>query len=781
MVFIENIPDEAFEPTSWAVTEKKEATPKTSSVSQSIRKEEVDELLNKKKQLSEWLLKRADARKSIVNWDISTWNKWLDTSEVRKSRLADIARWALEEMWKSPDAIKSISDDDLIKRLVGSTNWTDMKKMNAVNTYIQNWWYAENVFNYLVWNTSNVYESVWEPKEEKSALRNFVWATLTAPIKSLAWMSDVVQKNVKYWDKTIYERNKESDIAWLWNLIWNVSEEEYQQYKKEWSKRYEKAFNVWKEWYYNLWDIEIPWAEWVGKQFVSRADFYDSYDKAKENWFDWSVEQYGDYLYNMANDTYKSTAEQVTNYLETKVYDPKWKWAWFGKFVWELVELVAMPEAKVKYLKYAPDATKLTRGAIKSVNALKWTAKLAWEWVKIQALEDAYDADLSSGWKYLTTSIWNAALWWLIKWVGSALWWPKWLAKTAIWTKTQAEWNKMSEITERSFKDSNAEVTPYTEIRNLLVKAKDRLLWDRLKKGGELWETRAFNLKYNQWTKYTAKEALEQDINKSLMEQASKKRFGNLAWKKDLVPQFKITKNGLEVSNADVLNNISKNENWTVVKLWDKIKMAYSETFWAWAPKNAATTEKFLRKLENVLWKEWWSWWPENFINLMKEWIKNATKKFESSLTEDSLSNLKKATAADKEIIELDNAFNNIIWKLWWVEWVWAAEKATKSTVTTKELFKKVLEATEKDGKWAIDLNNEIWAWIANISIYNPEVAQKLIENIYPSQPWAMEFIIKSILWNLKKKWATKATKDYTPSWLWKVRENIWWIVSSKM
>jgi hypothetical protein len=91
------------------------------------------------------------------------------------------------------------------------------------------------------------------------------------------------------------------------------------------------------------------------------------------------------------------------------------------------------------------------------------------------------------------------------------------------------------------------------------------------------------------------------------------------------------------------------------------------------------------------------------------------------------------------------------------------------------------LEATEKDWKWIMDLNNEIWAWIANLSIYDAKAAQKLLENIYPSQPWAMEFIIKSILWRMKRKWAVKATKDYTPSSLWRIWENIGWVVSSQM
>ena len=773
MAFIENIPEEAYKSLSWANVSAAPSTPSNSSVSQSIRNEEIEEKKSKKQELKEWLDWRSEARKNIFSWRLSSWNKWLDSAEIRKSRLADVARWALEEMWKDPEAIKWTSDQDLIKRLIWSTSWTDMKKLNAVNDYIQNWWYAEDVFNYLVWNK--------EEKEPKSTLRNIVWSTLSTIPESLAWISDIVQKNVKYGWKTIYDINKEADVAWLWELIWWISEEEYQKYKKEWSKWYEKAFDTGIEWRYNIWDIELPWVEWIGSQYISRADFYKSYDDAVKEWFDWNVEQYWQYLYNKGMKTYNTAAERVRNYLETEVYDPEWKWSWLGKFIWEMIERFALPETKVKYIKYAPEVTKWTKTLIKTANALKWAWKLGLEWIKLQALEDAYNAEVSSLWKYATTAWWNTLLWGMIKWIGTALWWPKWLAKTAIWTKTQSEWEEMTNITKNSFADANAEVTPYTKVKDILVNAKNRLLWSRLEKWWELWETRAFDIKYKPWVRYTAKEALEQDINSSLMEQASKKRFGSLAWKKDLVPQFKITKNWLEVSNPDVLNNISRNENWAVVKLWDKIKMAYSETFWAWASKNAATTEKFLRRLDNIFWEQWWSWWPENFINLMKEWIKNATEKFENSLTEETLSKLKSTRLADKEAIELDNAFNNIIWRLDWIEWVWAAEKATKSSVTTQELFKKVLEATKKDWKWIIDLNNEIWAWIANLSIYDAKAAQKLLENIYPSQPWAMEFMIKSVLWSMKRKWAVKATKDYTPSVRWKIKENIWWIVSSQL
>lgn len=774
MAFIENIPEEAYETLSWANVSSVVTTPTKSSVSASIKSEEAEEKNVKREELKKWLSDRANARKHIFTGRMSSWNKWLDNAEIRKWRIADLARWALEDMWKDPEAIKRISDNDLIKRLVGWVNWTDMKKLNAVNGYMQNWWYAEDVFNYLVWNTSSVYEKKWEPKEEKWWIKNFLWAAISTPIETVAWLSNLEQKNISYWWKTIYEMNKEADLWELWNLIWEVSEEEYKRYKEWWSKRWESAFNLWVKDYYNLWEAEVPWAEWIWKQYISRADYYNSYDKAKEAGFDWSLQEYWNYIYGMAKDTYQTAADKVRDYLQTEVYDPEKTSGKLWKFAWELLEFAVMPAWKIKYLKYAPEASKITKFT-------KWISKLWLQWVELQWLEDAYNEEVSSLWKYGTTALWNTAIWWALKWIWSVIWRPSDAAKIALWKKTTKELNEMKNIVQTSLKDYNAKVTPQTIIKGKLESAMDRLLWDRLSKWKELWDIRNFELKYKEWAKYTSKNAIEEDINKALMQQASKKRFWWIAAKKSEIPQFKFTKNWLEVSNPDVLNNISRNEWWQTVKLWDEIKKVYSETYWAWASVNAATTEKFLRRLDNVFWEAWWSWWPENFINLMKEGIESATKKFDSSLTEETLTKLKDARTADKNAIRLYNAFKKIIWNLEWVEWVWAAEKATKQTATTQELFKKVLEATSEDWKWAIDLNNEIWAWIAVMSAYDTKAAQKLLESIYPSQPWAMEFVIKSILWKIKKKRVMQSAKDYTPSVWSTIWQNIWWITASQL
>lgn len=773
MVFIDNIPSSASIDSNPTV-DKVTSNISNSTISNVIRKEEDNEIKSKIDSVYNWLNEKSSLRTLILKWKAGTWNKWLDQSEVRKSRLTDLARQAMLNSGKDPDVVKNIKDDVLIKSLVWSSKWTNTAKLNAVNNYIQNWWYAENVFNYLVWNTSSVYETMWTPKEEKSAIRNFFWAAISTPVESAAWLSDITQKKVKYWWKTIYDINKESDIAWLWNIIWNVSEDRYQQYKK---------WELASKWYQPYNEAEIPQNIWaIGSriwldQYSNEIDFYKSYDEAKKWWFDWNVEQYGNYVYNMANETYNSTAEKVRNYLETEVYDPEWKWAWLWKFAWEMIEFALMPASKVKYLKYGADASKRLKRWVKAVNLWKWTFKLWVEWVKLQALEDAYNAEVSSIWKYATTAAWNAALWWILKWVWNVLWWMSWASKNAVWWKTSKELEEIINIVKNSVEDYNAEITPRTKIRDIIQKAREAVLWDRLTKWQELWKIRNFELNYKNWAWYSTIDALEKDINETLMEQANKMRFGDIAWDTSKIPQFRFTTQWVWISNPEVLNSISRNEKWQIVNLMDEINKVYNEVYWAWATVNAATTEKFLRRLDDVFWAEWWSWWPENFINLMKEWIKKATKKFDASLTEESLTKLEKARLEDMEAIKLDNAFKKIMWNLEWIEWVWASEKALSQTATTQELFKAVKKAT----KGKLDLNNEIWVWVAVLSAYDAKAARKLVENLYPSMPWAMEFVIKSVLWWVKKRKLRQAASDYSAGWLWKIRENIWWVVSSQI
>ena len=78
-------------------------------------------------------------------------------------------------------------------------------------------------------------------------------------------------------------------------------------------------------------------------------------------------------------------------------------------------------------------------------------------------------------------------------------------------------------------------------------------------------------------------------------------------------------------------------------------------------------------------------------------------------------------------------------------------------------------------------MNNEIWAWIVNVSLRDPKKAQQLLETIYPSQPWATEFVIKSLLNRAKRRNAVKYTSDYTKSAWDKISDSIPWRIWATM
>ena len=137
MGFIENIPEEAFISTWGASTTKKVITPSKTIGSEKISKEEQAEKTYKKEDLINWLWKRSETREKIWQWKVTTWNKWADNWEIRKWRLADVARWALLDMWKEPDKLMKISDDDIIKRITSDNKWTNQTKLDTVNKYIQ--------------------------------------------------------------------------------------------------------------------------------------------------------------------------------------------------------------------------------------------------------------------------------------------------------------------------------------------------------------------------------------------------------------------------------------------------------------------------------------------------------------------------------------------------------------------------------------------------------------------------------------------------------------------
>lgn len=670
------------------------------------------------------------AEKAAYLWNDMSLNqqKQIAAAENAIKDAATLIRQWQEMNWVKVD--KTLTDKETVDAFLNAN--TEMPFGEYVNKFldVQTWWGDKTIYTNR-WLAAKLWllwgvETAWINAWDK--LR--AWAKWAAQ-----WLSNIMQNTL--W----------TAAEWAWSNLWDLYGE---------------------MWY---WAAKLLWAD------VSEWTVWDKMKKAK--WYSWEQA--------------KKEASSEELWKQWLLSEDMWAYnVW--ETVWELaseIALTAPAEALVWWAIAASKAWKIGKGALNLLNA-------AWWWAAFQLADDAAQWELSSWTKYAETAWLAAATAWLFnviwkigrgvkKW-WYKLFWPKWQDQTALLTQTSESWANKTSTNMAHAADKNATKTWATELANDLENAEKATLWWRLTAWEELWNVRSFDLKYKDWVRYTTKDALEKDINKSLMEQASQKRFGNLAWKKELVPQFKFTKNWLEISNADVFNNISRDDWQKVVKLWDEVKKAYAETYGWWARVNASTTEEFLRKLDNIFGQKWWSGWPKNMINLMKEGIANATKEFEKSLSPSSLTKLQDARKAAESAISLDENINKLLWTLRnedIIGKVWAAEKALGGKMQMEQLFKQIKQ------KYGIDMNNEILAWAYNMSLYDVKKAQQILETFYPSTPWLIEMFIKQITRSERKKYAEKLIEwwaewlkalDRTPVAPWVIwwesaaaLSNLWW------
>lgn len=730
--------------------------------------------VTQEKKTKDYFEKRQQITNDIAAGRTTSWSKAQDTLTVRKNNLIQLFAADALEKWANPDKVVEITKkpDEVLKRLTSLWEW----QAKAVNDYLMKGWYANRVFDYAIGKTKSPTEE-YKTKEEIESEKNFlekgidmvrgtsignaVLSAMSVPAQSVSNISSFALNS---WDeKDLKEYNK---------FLSSVSTSEYNKYKNEWtlSKLWGKATNTWL---HNA--TEAPnYEEWnktfVGNWLQSKADFYDSYDKAVEKGFDGSVEEYANYMNEMANNTIQWVSEATKSFLEDKLYNPDTLSSKIWKLWGEAMELALFPEFKMKWLAKAGKVWKIG----------KWATNLAVEWAEFQALDDIYNKELSDAWKYATAVKWNVWLGWVLKWLWSYISSIPAKEAEAIAQKTTKEWNAMSKITDTWNKKQNQTVTPYTKIVDLLTDAKKAVSKSRIKKWENLWDVRKFKLEY--WEKpYTAVEALNDLTNsfKGLKDEAS---MWGLHWgKQALLPKFTVSKSWrtLKIENKNTLNQIVKTDWNKTIKLGDEIENIWRKMFNKQDMQiNASTTDAFIREVKWVLWSEWWngiSWeWMKTIRKVFDTWDTS----FKNSLKKSSKNKLKKSSSESQWSINLDKAFDEIIWRLKGTNWVAADVNLNSfSKPQIEQLFTAVKEAT----KWKMDLNNEIWAWIVNVSLRDPKKAQQLLETIYPSQPWATEFVIKSLLNRAKRRNVVKYTSDYTKSAWDKISDSLPWRIWATM
>ena len=595
-------------------------------------------------------------------------------------------------------------------------------------------------------------------------------------------------------------------------LTSSLSTEEYNAYK-EWKAKWwwmlNKMFNTGL--YKRYGNFNEQGQSFVNGWLIDKAWMYDAYDEAVKEWFSGSVEDYARYMDNMAAQVSGGISDAVKREIEN-TYDTE-SWAFkAGKVVWDIAEFMATPELKVvKWTKYIPVLWKFLekwweKALEKYPKATKRLSELdKWiEWgVKFQALEDAYNNELSSAEKYLTTAAINAAVWGVLDWMVS-LWWLPWKlvwtprgsAKTSVWTKTTAEWDEMTNIVKNSLQDKNADVTPATMIAQKLKDLRQKLVDDRIISGKTLQKVRQ-KLQFKEWQKYTLQD-LENQLNKSLMSLSKYSSQWKGKWSAESVPQISFKNEKIEISNLDKLNLFSKvevggNGASKTINLWDKIQNIWDSTIWVGKKPNATTMEQFLRKLKEEVHTSY-KWGEDNMIKTLRKWVDTAWNKYKKTLTNKSKNSLKDATTESAWDITLTKTFDDLVWELdGEIYSAWVGEWVTRSSEATKRLFKII------NDKYKIDMNNEINAWVYNMTInWGKNDALALLDTIYPSWPWLYEFAIKNTMSWLKRKWARRATKDYyqnanksfnegtTVPWMvrdnirnnvkW-LKNNIWWLI----
>lgn len=741
---------------------------------------------NTTKGISDLIKHRVNLRKSMANWNLTSWNEAADYLEMRRWWLVDIfADYMMQNKSLIRDDASAQLLQDTIKKEPEAIIWymkdvlknqypdTYEEKNRAIDDYILKGWKLNDVMDFITEKNATPY---WTPKEEKlewtNPILNFLWSVASTPIREIWWLTKIVEDKTWLWD---YQKQKLRETA---TIPW-VSTQWYNEYKKSW---------------------KLP-----SKFSEDYANLYKWYDDAVKDWFVGSVEEYNNYLWDVAVATDKTFKQLTDDFTEKYLFNPEEAWATPWQIIWDITEIVltelgtawaATPElAATKLPKYAKYAKWLYQW-------LKW-------WAEFQALEDAYEWEVSDVPEYAKSALANVILkWWLetlwklaklsIWKLAKSFWWitERWEVALA-WETPTSSAEKISIIKESKW--TNPERTPEKEIiktiSNFRKKVKDDVT--SLK-----WKQRDIERAYK-WEESPA------DLASKLNENFAKSKNPDIMWEQTakVSPEIQIWETRKEqlIRERDAAG-VYKAEKDAAKAEWERLAKLSPEQrareleikdIEKWEKAKNVAEEERARKYEfrvdrEELLKSWY--WKDNvaLIDVLKdEWNKmfvkegrefNASNLWELTKLVESKSAWTEWT---KEIVQaIKETMEQISEWLWWDYGKIAKESWSKSDILqwldnvlwkltrrTSEAWWEIAasEAWEKVLKWNLrellsqakkfywdDLNREIDSWLIHLAIYDPEKAAELAKNIYPSLPWVLELLI-----NGGKMIATKrAAKD---------------------
>lgn len=743
--------------------------------------------MNTTKSISDLIKHRINLRKWIANWTVTSWNEAADYLEMRRWWLVDIfADYMMQNKELIRDDASAQLLQDTIKKEPEAVIWymknvlknqypdTYEEKNRAIDDYIMKWWKLNDVMDFITEKNTTPY---WTPKEEKlewtNPILNFLWSVASTPIKELWWLTQIV------WDKLWLTSSAEEAARKTATVQW-ASTQWYNEYKKSW---------------------KLP-----SKFSEDYANLYKWYDDAVKDWFIGSVEEYNNYLWDVAVATDKTFKQLADDFTEKYLYNPEEAWATPWQIVWDITEIVLTELATAWAATPELAATKLPKAAKYAKWLYQW---LKW-WAEFQALEDAYKWELSDVPEYAKSALanvilkwWLESLWKLAKWsiwkLAKSFWWitERWEIALA-WETPTSSAEKIKIIKESKW--TNPERTPEKEIIKRFLEFRDKVKKDvTLLK----WKQRDIERAY-EWKENPA------DLASRLNENFAKSKNPDIMWEQTakVSPEIQIWETRKEqlIRERDAASTY-KAEKDTAKAEWERLSKLSPEQrareleikdIEKWEKAKKAAEEERRRKYEfrvdrEELLKSWYSKDKVALIDVLKEewnkmFVKEGREFNASNLWE--LTKLVESKSAwtewTKEIVgAIKDTMEQISEWLWWDYNKIAKESWSKSDILqglddvlwkltrrTSEAWWEIAaaEAWEKVLKWNLrellsqakkfyendDLNREIDSWLIHLAIYDPEKAAELAKNIYPSLPWVLELLI-----NGGKMIATKrAAKD---------------------
>lgn len=727
---------------------------------------------NTTKGISDLIKHRISLRKWIANWTVTSWNEAADYLEMRRWWLVDIFA---DYMMQNKELIKDDASaqllQDTIKREPEAVIWymknvlknqypdTYEEKNKAIDDYIMKGGKLNDVMDFITEKNTTPY---WTPKEKKlewtNPILNFLWSVVSTPIREIWWLTQIV------WNKLWLTSSAEETARKTTTIQW-ASTQWYNEYKKSW---------------------KLP-----SKFSEDYANLYKWYDDAVKDWFIGSVEEYNNYLWDVAVATDKTFKQLTDDFTEKYLFNPNEAWAEPWNVVWDITEIVLAELATAWTATPELAATKLPKYAKYAKWLYQW---LKW-WAEFQALEDTYEWELSDVPEYAKSALTNVILkWWLESiWKLVKLWIWK-LAKTYWWITERWEvalaWETPTSSAEKikiikESKWTNPERTPEKEIIKRFLDFRKKVKDDvTLLK----WKQRDIERAYK-WEESPA------DLANRLNENFAKSKNPDIMWEQTakVSPEIKIW----ETRKEQLQRELSEGNKYKLEKEankaeWERLSKLSPEQrskeleikeIEKWEKAKNAAEEERRRKYEfrvdsEELLKSWY--WKDNvaLIDVLKEewnkmFVKEGREFNASNLWE--LTKLVESKSAwtewTRQIVgAIKDTMEQISEWLWWDYGKIAKESWSKSDILqwlddilwkltrrTSEAWWEIAaaDAWGKVLKWNLrellsqakkyygdDLNREIDSWLIHLAIYDPEKAAELAKNIYPSLPWVLELLI---------------------------------------